>query len=72
MSQDIYTVEFICSNCGSKFKKNLPKGIVAEGHGGTCPNCGVSEQQAGCFKVIRANEGVFAPTGNQKILLENR
>jgi len=36
-----YEVTFKCLNCGNTFRRNIPKGVISEGKGGTCPKCDV-------------------------------
>jgi predicted RNA-binding Zn-ribbon protein involved in translation (DUF1610 family) len=52
-----YKISFRCPNCGEVFAKLLQKGIIADGKGGNCPTCGVSDGQAqvGRFTVIKNN-----------------
>ena len=68
-----YLMEFLCSNCGTKFEVQIRKGTPAAGKAGICPNCGVRDNVAGVgqHKVIRANESQD-PTGGRQILLEPR
>lgn len=35
-----YYMEFVCSNCGYKFRRDIDKGRTAKGNGGTCDYCG--------------------------------
>jgi rubredoxin len=53
---DTYTIKFQCSNCGHVFFKVLPKGVTAEGCGGTCSVCGVTDGKPTRFKVIKTNK----------------
>lgn len=52
-----YAVSFRCPNCGDIFEVAIQKGVIAQGRGGKCPTCGVSDGQAqvGHFKVIKKN-----------------
>jgi DNA-directed RNA polymerase subunit RPC12/RpoP len=43
MSNGTYNMKYICGNCGYKFVATLSQGVVAKGHGGACPNCGVKD-----------------------------
>jgi len=36
-----YAMEYLCSNCGSRLQRAVPKGTPAKGHGGTCGYCGM-------------------------------
>lgn len=38
-----YSMKYTCGNCGHKFVATLSQGVVAKGHGGECPNCGVKD-----------------------------
>ena len=66
-----YEIEFLCANCGHRYKKQIRKGTPAVGQGGVCPRCGVRDNTAGVggHRVIRANES-SDPTGGRQILLE--
>ena len=39
-----YEMEFICSNCGTKFVVKIEMGTEARGRGGTCPYCGKQDR----------------------------
>jgi len=49
-----YKISYKCSNCGSTFDKNIPKGTKAHGNGGECPYCGIidADDPYDPFKVI--------------------
>lgn len=68
-----YDMEFMCSNCGHKYSIAIRKGTTAQGNGGTCPNCGVSDktQGVGAHRVIRANESTD-PLCGREILLDGK
>jgi predicted RNA-binding Zn-ribbon protein involved in translation (DUF1610 family) len=57
LNKNQYAISFRCPNCGQVFEKALQKGVIAEGRGGNCPCCGVSDGQpnVGRFQVIRKN-----------------
>lgn len=59
-----YKISFRCPNCGSVFEVLVQKGVIAQGRGGKCPNCGVTDGQAqvGHFKVLKNNPEYDDPT----------
>ena len=51
-----YTIQYICSNCGHRITKELPKGVRAFGRAGTCEVCGVSDTDKDPFKVLKSDK----------------
>lgn len=43
MSDDLYKIDAICSNCGFDGNIEIPKGIIIDDFG--CPNCGCLKLQ---------------------------
>ena len=39
-----YTMTYTCSNCGHVFNKEVSRGVHADGQGGECPYCGMSDK----------------------------
>jgi hypothetical protein len=58
-----YSIKFRCPNCGEIFERLIQKGVIAQGHGGACPCCGVIDGQAqvGHFIVIKDNSEYDEP-----------
>lgn len=61
-------MKYKCANCRTEFITTLTKGVLAAGHGGVCPNCGVKDGDNGMrFEVL------FSPTSvkeNKRLLTE--
>jgi len=51
-----YDIRFRCSNCGSILNVKLPKGIKAEGNGGTCSYCECRDGDPKLFEVVPVSE----------------
>lgn len=58
-----YKIQFRCPNCGDVFSKVIQKGTPAEGKGGHCPTCGVSDGQpnVGRFTVVKNHPELDEP-----------
>lgn len=51
---DFYRMEFICSNCGTSFTRDIKKGERAKGKGNECPYCGYWDN--GMFGTFRCRK----------------
>jgi len=61
-----YNMKFTCGNCGYKYITTLTKGVLAKGHGGACPNCGVMDGTNG-IQFAAEQSGTTSP--GRKVLL---
>jgi len=56
---EYYEATYRCLNCNNVFKRNIPKGNISEGKGGSCPKCEVDKNES-----VQVNEMIM-PDGKQ-------
>lgn len=49
VTKETYTMEFMCSNCGTSFEHDVPIGKPARFRGGACPYCNVMDCETDGF-----------------------
>jgi DNA-directed RNA polymerase subunit RPC12/RpoP len=67
--QEFYTMEYTCSNCGASFQRQVPKGEVAWGKGGTCPYCGCVDKRISVADRFRYKRPALVRWTNMYVVL---